>query len=148
MSELKDEIEAEAARPRPGFLVAAGACIALALGAYMFEDEIVIDAGGAQLTFAVLLIALVLGAMGLVLCFRNPRLGNRLLGYDVVITKQKKGVKSDLQFSAGFKNPTGADTKRMNSKRKQTRYDRRKLAKVTRDMQQKSASESGAEPDK
>ena len=143
---MQDKIDADALRPRPGFLVAAAICIGLALAAYMFEEEIVIDAGGGQLTFAVLLIALVLGAMGFVLCFRNPKLGNRLLGYDVVLKKTDKGAKSDLQFSAGFIADTGADTKRKNSKRKQARHSRRKLAQVTREMQQEQASEGARNP--
>ena len=144
MSEIQDEIDADALRPRPVFLVAAAISIGLALGAYLFEEEIVAGTGGGQLSFAFLLVFLVLVAMGLVMCFRNPRLGNRLLGYDVVLRKPNKGAKSDLQFSAGFKAETGADKKRMNSKRKQARYNRRKLAQATRDMQQEQASEAAA----
>lgn len=146
MSEIRDEIEAEARRPRPGFLVAASVCMILAVAAYMFEEDIVSSDGGGQLMFAFLLIFLVLTAMGLVLCFRSPRLGNRLLGYDVVIIDPDKSSKSDLQYSGGFKAETGADTKRMNTKRKQARYSRRKLAEVTRQMQQEAAAENKPEP--
>lgn len=148
MTELNDEIEAEASRPRPGFLVAAGVCILFALGAYVFEEQIVASSDGGQLSFAILLVFLVLASMGFVMCYRSPRLGNKLLGYDVVIGKPNKGVKSDVQFSAGFKADTGADKKRMNSKRKQARYNRRKLAQVTREMQQDAPRETDAKPEK
>jgi len=148
VTELKDEIESEASRPRPGFLVAAGVCILSALGAYFFEEQVVASSGGGQLSFAILLVFLVLASMGFVMCYRSPRLGNKLLGYDVIISKPNKGVKSDVQFSAGFKADTGADTKRMNSKRKQARYSRRKLAQVTREMQQDAPSEPNAKPKK
>jgi len=142
MSEIQDQIEADASRPRPGFLVAAAACVVLAIFAYLFEGEIISGVSGGQLTYAFLLIFLVLAAMGLVYCYRVPRFGNRLLGYDVVIGKPQKGAKSDVQYSGGFKAETGADTKRMNSKRKQARYSRRKLAQVTREMQQEQAAKS------
>ena len=148
MSELKDKIEAEASRPRRGFLVAAGVCILLALGAYVFEDQIVASSDGGQFKFAILLVFLVLASMGFVMCYRTPRLGNKLLGYDVVISKPNKGLKSDMQYSAGFKADTGADTKRKNTKRKQARYSRRKLAQVTREMQQDANSKTNPTPKK
>jgi len=136
MGEIEDELKAEALRPRRGFLVAAAVAIFLAFFAYFFEDDIVASSSGGQLTFAFLLIFLVLAAMLLVLCYRSPHIGNRLLGYDVVITKPDKGVKSDVQYSGGFKAETGLETKRMNTRRKQARYSRRKLAETTRQMQQ------------
>ena len=122
--------------------MAAGFCILLALGAYVFEEQIVASSGGGQLSFAILLVFLVLASMGFVMCYRTPRFGNKLLGYDVVISKPNKGVKSDMQFSAGFKADTGADTKRMNTKRKQARYSRRKLAQVTREMNEDAANQT------
>jgi len=145
MTEIKDEVEAEATRSRPVFLVAAGVCVALVLVAYVFEDAIVSDSAGGQLTFAAMLIFLVLLSMALIFCYRSPRVGNRLLGYDIVISKPERTVKSDVQFSAGFKADTGADTKRMNSARKQARYSRRKLAAVTRQMQKEQAEEETQE---
>jgi hypothetical protein len=145
MTEIKDQIEAEATKPRPVFLVAAGVCIALALGAYVYEDSMVGPDGEGALTFAFLLIFLIFAAMGLVLCFRDPRLGNRLLGYDVILKKPSKGVKSDVQYSAGFMAETGADTKQRNTKRKQHRASRRKLAQVTREMQNQQAAKDNAE---
>lgn len=139
MSEITDELKEDAATPRRGFLVAAGIVSGLAVMAYMFEEDIILASGGVG--YAFLLIALVLLALVLVVCYRIPRLGNRLLGYDVVIVDPSKGVKSDVQYSGGFKAETGVETKRMNSRRKQARYSRRKLAQATREMQQ---AQSGA----
>lgn len=137
MSEITDELKAEASRPRRGFLVAAAVVSFLAMAAYLFQEDIILASGG--VAFATLLILLVLLALGLVACYRIPRLGNRLLGYDVVIVDPSKQVKSDVQYSGGFKAETGVETKRMNSRRKQARYSRRKLAQVTREMQQEQA---------
>ncbi len=141
MSEISDEIKAEAYKPRRVFLVAATVVSVLLIAAYLMQDDIIL--GSSPLAYGALLIFLVLLALGLIACYRNPRLGNRLLGYDVVITDpDKQGVKSDVQYSGGFKTDSAADTKRMNSKRKQARYSRRKLAQVTREMQQENASAS------
>jgi len=133
MSEITDELKAEAARPRRGFLVAAAVASALAAIAYVFEEDIILSSGA--MGYAFLLIVLIFLAAGLMFCYKNPRFGSRLLGYDVVLRDPAKKIKSDVQFSGGFKADTGADTKRMNSKRKQARYSRRKLAQVTREMQ-------------
>jgi len=145
-STLKPEsdlgLEKEASKPRPVFLVAAAVVSMVAVGAYLFEEAIITSTRGGAVAFAVIIIFLVLLALGLVLCYRMPRLGNRLLGYDVVIVNRDKQVKSDVQFSGGFKAETGLETKRMNSKRKQARYSRRKLAEVTRQMQQEQTADS------
>ncbi len=140
MTEIRDEIEAEALKPHPGFLVAAAVCIGLAFSAYFYEDDFVGNAGEGALLFAFTLIFLIFAAMGLVLCYRDPRLGNRLLGYDIVLKKPRMREKTNVQYSAGFRSETGADTKRRNSKRKQHRASRRHLAQVTREMQQQAAS--------
>ena len=141
MNENIDKQQNEPAEPRPAFLAAAAVAVVLAAVAYIYEDAIVSGSGG-QLTFAAILIVLVLSAMVLVLCYRNPALGNRLLGADKALNKPQKGVKSDVQYSGGFKAESGADTKRLNTKRKQARYSRQKLAKVTRKMQQEQAAQS------
>ncbi|MFC3050704.1 hypothetical protein [Kordiimonas pumila] len=134
-------LQDEAKTPRVGFLIAAGGVSALALTAYLFEETIITTTRGGSMAFAVILIFLVLLALVLVLCYRNPRIGNRLLGYDVVIVNPDKKIKSDVQYSGGFKSESGLETKRMNSKRKQARYSRRKLAETTRQMQQEKPSE-------
>lgn len=139
MSEITDELKAEAVKPKRVFLVAAAVVSMLIVGAYLYQDDIIL--GSSPLAYGALLIVLVLLALALVACYRSPRLGNRLLGYDIIITDpDKKGAKSDVQYGGGFKTESAADAKRMNSKRKQARYSRRKLAQVTREMQQEKTA--------
>lgn len=147
MSEISDELKAEASKPRRVFLIAAAVVSAMLVAAYVFQDDIML--ASSPLAYGALLIFLVLLALALVACYRTPRLGNRLLGYDIVIVNpDKQGVKSDVQYGGGFKTDSGADAKRMNSKRKQARYSRRKLAQVTREMQQeKSDAKSKSDND-
>ncbi len=135
MSEISDELKAEAVKPRRVFLVAAAIVSGLVAAAYVYQDDVM--RASSPLAYGALLIVLVLLALALVACYRTPRLGNSLLGYDIVITDpDKKGVKSDVQYGGGFKTDSAADAKRMNSRRKQARSTRRKLAQVTREMQQ------------
>jgi len=139
MVEDNDDFRAELMKPKMGFLVASGITAATAMAAYFLEDKIrPEDAGDTSITFAFLLIALVLIAVFLMLCYRQPHIGNRLLGYDK-LTGDKKNTNSDVQFTAGFKSETAVDAKRMNTKRKQARHSRKKLAAVTREMQQKNS---------
>jgi len=142
MEKKEDDFKAELLKPKMGFLLASGAAAVLAMVVYIFEDDITTSAqGDTGITFAFLLIALVLLAMFFMLCYRVPTIGARLLGYHK-LTGAKKTVKSDVQFTAGFKSETAVDTKRLNTKRKQARHSRRKLAAITREMQQEK-SEKG-----
>jgi hypothetical protein len=68
------------------------------------------------------------------------------LGYDRFTAQNSKKINSDVQYSAGFKLPSGVDTKRQNSQRKQTRASRKKLAAVTREMQNEQATKSSSSP--
>lgn len=127
-------------KPRIGFLVASGVAALLAVIAYIYEDEIVsMGETDGSLTYAILLIILVLAAMFLMVCYRVPSMGNKLLGYHRLNAQPKMTAKSDVQYSAGFKADTGVETKRLNSRRKQARHSRKKLAAVTREMQQQTA---------
>lgn len=125
-------------QPRIGFLISAAVTAVLAIVAYLLEDSIVGRDGDGALTFAFLLIVLVLACMVMLVCYRVPRLGNRLLGYHRLNTNPKPAAKSDMQYTAGFKSETGVDTKRQSSRRKQARHSRKKLAAITREMQQQA----------
>lgn len=133
----KDEnsLQADAERPRVGFLWAAGISSTLAVLAYLFEPVIAGETGENALVYALLLGLLILLSMGLVLCYRVPRIGNRLLGYDVAVMPMREKEKSSLQYTGSFQVESGLTEKRMSSQRKQARHSRRKLAEVTRQMQ-------------
>lgn len=136
MTKGDNDFQAELLKPKMGFLVASGFAAVLAGVVYLFEDDITTGAqGDTGITFAFLLIALVLLAMFFLLCYRVPAIGNRVMGYDK-LTGDNKTIKSDVQFTAGFKTETAVDAKRMNTKRKHARHSRRKLAAITREMQQ------------
>lgn len=142
MVDQKD-IKQEALEPRRGFLTAGGVTSILGVLAYLYEETIVMTSG--PVAFAVILVFLVLVSLFLILCYRKPVWGNRLLGYDIVLVNPDKKIKSDVQYSGGFKAETGAETKRMNSRRKQARYARRKLAQVTREMQSEKTDNKSTE---
>lgn len=129
-------------KPRVGFLIASGVSALLAVLAYIYEEDIV-GAGqsDSSLTYAILLMFLVLASMFLMVCYRQPSLGNKLLGYHRLKAQPKMTAKSDVQYSAGFKSETGVETKRMNSRRKQARHSRKRFAAVTREMQQQTAEQ-------
>ena len=133
MNNNQDDIVKAARKPKPVFLVLASIAALGAVMAYVYQATIV-EASGIT-SFAFLLLILVLVAMGFMLCYRVPRIGNRLLGYDIVIGPKEKPVNEGYHYTGAFKVETGADTKRQNSKRKQSRYNRRKIAAVTREMQ-------------
>lgn len=135
MLEKEDELTEMANTPRPIFLVAAAVLAGLAFFTYFLEASIVSEDGRGALTFAFILISLVFGAMFMMLCYRNPRLGNRLLGYSPPGGTQAPKAKSDVQYSAGFKGETGIDVKMRSTARKQARHSRKKLAEITRQMQ-------------
>jgi len=143
MSEIKDEIEKEASRPNTIFLYAASIVAVGSIFVYYFQNDIIDGTG--PTSFVVLLVFLVLLALFLVLCYRSPRIGNRFLGFGVVIDKGDKKMTDGYHYSAGFKEDTGVEVKRMNSRRKQARYNRRKIAAVTREMQAEKAK-SKSEP--
>ena len=147
MDEPNDSLNEMMQKPRLGFLIVAAISAMLAVATYLFEDDIVGPAGEDGITYALILVILVLVTMVLVICYRVPSLGNQLLGYHKLNAQPKMKAKSDVQYSAGFKSDTGADTKRVNSRRKQTRHSRKHYAAVTREMQQKSQNPDTGKPE-
>ena len=137
MSEITDELKAEAVRPHRGFLVVAAVFAVAAIAAYLYEEDVVNNSG--PMAYALMLITLVIFALFMVQCYRVPQLGNRMLGYDIVLVNPSKKLKADVQYTAGFNQASGADLKRMNSRRKQARSSRKRLAQVTRDMHKEQA---------
>lgn len=131
--------------PRTGFLVASAVAALLTVVVFLYEDEIVsAQTGDGALVYIFLIVALVFATMGLLLCYRVPRIGNQLLGYTRLAadpSKQNRDVKSDVQYSAGFKTDGAVEAKQLNSKRKMARHSRKRLAAVTREMQKERTSQ-------
>jgi len=134
-----------ARKPHIGFLIGAATASLCAVLAYGFEAEIVaLSPGGSPLPFAIALVFCVLIAMGLLLCYRMPRLGNRLLGHDVVLRQSARSTTDGYHFTAGFKMESGVEEKRAASRRLSARQTRRKYARATRHMQADSKTETQA----
>lgn len=127
-----------ARQPRRGFLYAALLFSGAAVAAYLYQDEIIAGSPGGNATpFAVLLAALVLIALMLLLCYRVPRIGNRLLGYDIGTDRaHDRKAAEGYHYTGAFRTETGADTKKAASKRLQARHTRRKYARATRVLQE------------
>jgi hypothetical protein len=141
MSDDQNDIVEAARTPKPIFLVLASIAALGAVVAYFYQNAIV-EASGIT-AFAFLLLMLVLIAMVFMLCYRVPKIGNRLLGYDAVIGPKEKSVNEGYHYTGTFKVETAVDTKRQNTKRKQSRYNRRKIAAVTREMQKEGTLQTG-----
>lgn len=133
----KDAYKAEMNRPRPIFLVLSLVFIVAAILAYMFDDVILGDREG-SLVYVLLLIGCILFSVAMLMCYRNPRLGNKLLGYDALDeVKEKKGP---AVFSTGFHFDSATDEKKIATRRREGRAARRKYAKATKAMQQQNAN--------
>jgi len=132
----QDDLQAEALRPRVGFLIASAITGILAVVAYF-----ALAAQNGDFLYVLLIGFLIFLAMFLLLCYRQPQLGNRFLGYEVASMPRREKEKSSLNYAGSFEVESGLAEKRMASKRKQARHSRRKLAEVTRQMQAEKTSE-------
>ncbi|WP_417451853.1 hypothetical protein [Kordiimonas sp.] len=148
MKKEENELQADALKPRIGFLVVAGVLCAGAVAVYMFEDMLVGTRGEGSVAFAFVLGFLVLSAMVFILFYRVPRLGNRLLGFDSVLTKEGKSEKSSMSYTGSFHVETGLAEKRMNTQRKIARHSRRHYAEVTRQMNTGKTDDKDQKTDK
>ncbi|WP_262691226.1 hypothetical protein [Kordiimonas aestuarii] len=132
-------MQADALKPRIGFLVVAGILCLGAIGVYLFEDLLVGSRGEGSIAFAFVLGFLVLSTLVFILFYRVPRMGNRLLGFDSVLKKQRKTEKSSMSYTGSFHVETGLAEKRQNTQRKTARHSRRHYAEVTRQMKAEKA---------
>ncbi|WND01577.1 hypothetical protein QGN29_08390 [Temperatibacter marinus] len=134
----KEDFKRELYKPRPIFLVFSLMFIILAILVYAYDDVILGESGGdVTMTYVLSLLVCVLLSGAMLMCYRNPKLGNKILGYDA-LDDAKVEQKGPSVFSTGFKFESGADEKRMGTQRKNSRATRRKYAKMTREMQKKT----------
>ena len=123
-------------KPRRIFLVLAFIFTLGAAFAYLYEDSLPsASSANSNTGFLMLLVGCVLLSVFMVLCYRVPRIGNKLLGYGIY-EKPKDKFTEGYHYSAGFSTESAVDEKRMNSKRIKTRSQRKKYAKATREMQE------------
>ena len=100
---ISQELEEEAGRPRRIFLVLAAFVSLGAVAAYLFPEAIGANDEEASFAYVLVLSGLVMFAMFLVLCYRVPRIGNRFLGFDIVITEPEKEINSGYHYTGAFK---------------------------------------------
>jgi len=127
-------------KPHKGFLLAASITVLAVIFAYMYQEDIVyLSDTESHMGFVTLIIMLLVLSIFFIFCYRNPKIGAMFLNKDKSVKNTKKD-KTTYHFSAGFKAETGLDEKRLNTARKSKRVTRKKLAAVTREMQQKPDS--------
>jgi len=149
--EVQENLEdqrSDARQPRVIFLILSGLFAAAAALTYFFEAWIIEQSYQQSATpFAVLLVMLVLLAILALLCYRLPALGNKLLGYSILLERdEKRRANPGFHYTGVFEGDTAKDTKHMNSKRKRARYSRKKMAAVTRDMQADGGEQASDAP--
>ncbi|WP_374765003.1 hypothetical protein [Yunchengibacter salinarum] len=136
---------AEARRPRPAFLVLALFASAGAVATYLFENALT-DGGRALSTFLVLLVAFIVLALFFTLCYRVPRLGNRLLGYGAWLDQPKDPRAAGFTYGGGFGSETGLETKHLSTRRKTARAERRRMAETQRALDAHGTPAGGRQP--
>ncbi len=117
--------------PKPNviFLIFAFISMLAAVAVYAYEDDLLVNSSKAG--FAVGLLLLVLLTLFFMLCFRNPVLGDRVLGKRGTVSKDET---SGFKYTGGFKADSAMDEKRLNSSRKSARATRKKFAATQREM--------------
>ena len=125
------------------FLFLAALMVVGAILGYVYEDELFfarpyrdVVAHNINVYFILILLLSVLAAFFFLMCYLNPRFGNRLIGRNQpIITKPKESV-STVTYNV-FDDTTAASVKSKHRKRKTSRHTRHKLAEATREMEAK-----------
>lgn len=108
--------------------------------AYAFQEDIVYLSNGSVFAYSVLLILLVLMTLFFVMCYRNPALGEKILGKAPDVKHSEKD-KTSFLYTGFTKTPSASDEKILNSARKKNRSSRKHYAAVTREMKDAEKSE-------
>lgn len=154
MSEDDDPVKAPSANdgPKTGhpvFLILAAFSVVGLLATYNYEDALIggfsgsLGSSSASLVFAVSLILLVLLTLFFVMCYRTPRLSDRILGKAKVLPDDET---SGFKYTGGGFTPASAgDEKKLNSQRKSARAMRKQLAAKQRELDAKDNPSSDTE---
>ena len=131
---ISDHNQPQKRKNNPLWLVLGLITISATVVAYAFQDDIIYFSGGKVFTYSVLLILLVVMTLFFVMCYRNPALGEKIIGKAPDVEHSEK-EKTGFHYT-GFTNTASAsDEKRLNSSRKKMRSNRKHYAAVTREMQ-------------
>lgn len=102
--------------------------------AYLYQDDIIYYSNDSMFAYSVLLILLVVMTLFFVMCYRNPALGEKIIGKAPDIEHGDK-EKTSFLYTGFTKTQSASDEKILNSARKKARSSRKHYAAVTREMQ-------------
>ena len=123
------------------FLVLAGVMVAIAVLAYVFEEEL-FDMFYQEYTFLLILTGAVMGALFFLYAYRIPKIGLPLLGRSIELEEKTPPTKS-VGVEYGNIAPSATDHKRAMTRHKSARRMRKQTARVTREMNNEKNNENG-----
>jgi hypothetical protein len=112
--------------------------------AYAFQEDIVYLSNGSVFAYSVLLILLVVMTLFFVMCYRNPVLGEKIIGRAPDVEHSEKD-KTSFVYTGFTKSQSAKDEKILHSKRKRARSSRKHYAAVTREMQDSEKSSDSSQ---
>ena len=127
----------------PIWLIFGLVTISATVAAYLFEDDILYYTNSSEFAYAVLLLLLVLMTLFFVMCYRNPALGEKIIGKAPDVEHSEKD-KTSFLYTGFTKTPSASDAKILNSSRKKARSSRKHYAAVTREMQDEEKSKDSS----
>lgn len=133
----------EGPKKNPIWLIFGLVTISATVAAYLFEDDILYISNGSEFAYSVLLLLLVLMTLFFVMCYRNPALGEKIIGKAPDVERGKKD-KTSFLYTGFTKTSSASDEKILNSGRKKARSTRKHYAAVTREMQGEKKSEDSS----
>ena len=118
----------------PVWLVFGLITISATVGAYLYQDDILYHTNASEFAYAVTLLLLVVMTLFFVMCYRNPALGEKIIGKAPDVEHSEKD-KASFLYTGFTKTKSASDEKILNSARKKARSSRKHYAAVTREMQ-------------
>ena len=122
------------------WLVLALVTISLTVVAYAYQDDIIYWSNESAFAYSVLLLLLVLMTLFFLMCYRNPSLGEKIIGGAPDVERSEKD-KTAFHYTGFTTTDSASDAKRLNTSRKKTRSNRKHYAAVTREMQDEKKPE-------
>ena len=130
-------------KKNPIWLIFGLVTISATVAAYLFEDDILYYSNSSEFAYAVLLLLLVLMTLFFVMCYRNPALGEKIIGKAPDVDHSEKD-KTSFLYTGFTKTSSASDEKILNSSRKKARSTRKHYAAVTREMQDEEKTEDSS----
>lgn len=145
-------VQAPEKDPGPGkptiFLFLAALMVAGAIVAYIYEDWLFIHRPYRQFMpsdtntyFIMIVLVTLFAAFFFLLCYVRPHLGNKILGRELDVPKEKRSSEGTVTYNI-FADTTPASVKMMHRRRKTARHERHRLAREAREAAAKKKKKS------